>query len=268
VLAPCRVRDPLTGTLFNLGAEETGVTIKVTGLAGVYSDPGHVLVYPSGDGIYQQFAVCFPAFTPDSDAWPDRDETSAAAWFDAEQATQLAMHPAMRQRLTDALAESNRAHFYQPATMRCPTAGRHTRGSLSSAAAHVQTLPGSVADMGEGNAVPPMAPKSTRGRTSEYVTLAPSGAGVLHCRPHPGHRSGSGRVNFPVGMTPEVFLLKLRGAVTVFTQRIRRAVQESDVTGRVEILQLVPVQARVGRRGTVAWVEDSLSLDPPEKLGC
>ncbi len=92
-------------------AEEAGVAIKVTGLAGVYSDPGHVLTYPNGDGIYQQFAVCFHAFTPAGDAQPDQDETSTAAWFDPEQATRLAMHPAMRQRLTYTLGQPNRAHF-------------------------------------------------------------------------------------------------------------------------------------------------------------
>ena len=92
-------------------AEEADVTIKVTGLSGLYSDPGHVLAYPHGDGIYQQFAVCFHAFTPARDARPDRHETIAAAWFDPEQARQLAMHPAMRQRLTDALGEPDRAHF-------------------------------------------------------------------------------------------------------------------------------------------------------------
>jgi 8-oxo-dGTP pyrophosphatase MutT (NUDIX family) len=91
--------------------EEAGVAIKVTGLAGVYSDPGHVLAYPHEEGIYQQVAVCFHAFTPARDAQPDHDETSAAAWFDLEQATQLAMHPAMRQRLTDALVAPDRAHF-------------------------------------------------------------------------------------------------------------------------------------------------------------
>jgi ADP-ribose pyrophosphatase YjhB (NUDIX family) len=32
-------------------AEEAGVTIKITGLAGVYSDPGHVLAYPGGEGL-------------------------------------------------------------------------------------------------------------------------------------------------------------------------------------------------------------------------
>jgi hypothetical protein len=63
-------------------AEEAGVAITVTGLTGVYSE----------DGIYQQFAVCFRAFTPVRDAQPDHPE----------QTTQLIMHPAMRQRLTDA----------------------------------------------------------------------------------------------------------------------------------------------------------------------
>lgn len=92
-------------------AEEAGVVIEVTGLAGVYSDPGHVLVYPDGEGIYQQFAVCFHAVTSALKAQADQDETSAAGWFDPEQATQLMMHPAMRQRLTDALGESDQAHF-------------------------------------------------------------------------------------------------------------------------------------------------------------
>jgi 8-oxo-dGTP pyrophosphatase MutT (NUDIX family) len=92
-------------------AEEAGVTIKITGVTGVYSDPGHVLVYPHDEGVYQQFAVCFHAVTPVCDAQPDQDETSAAAWFDPEQTTQLLMRPAMRQRLTDALAEPHRVHF-------------------------------------------------------------------------------------------------------------------------------------------------------------
>jgi 8-oxo-dGTP pyrophosphatase MutT (NUDIX family) len=92
-------------------AEEAGVTIEVTGLVGVYSDPNHVLAYPHGEGTYQQFAVCFHAITPARSAQPDHDETSAAAWFDPEQAAQLRMHPAMRQRLANALAEPQRAHF-------------------------------------------------------------------------------------------------------------------------------------------------------------
>jgi 8-oxo-dGTP pyrophosphatase MutT (NUDIX family) len=92
-------------------AEEAGVTIKVTGLAGVYSDPGHVLAYPHERGVYQQIAVCFHAFSPNHETHPDQAETTAAAWFDPEHATQLAIHPAMRQRLTNALAQPDQAHF-------------------------------------------------------------------------------------------------------------------------------------------------------------
>ena len=92
-------------------AEEAGVPITVTGLSGVYSDPCHVLAYPDEEQIYQQFAVCFHAFTPARDARPDQDETSNAGWFDPEQTQQLVMHPAMRQRLTHALLEHARPHY-------------------------------------------------------------------------------------------------------------------------------------------------------------
>jgi 8-oxo-dGTP pyrophosphatase MutT (NUDIX family) len=92
-------------------AEEAGVTINVTGLAGVYSDPGHVLAYPHGKGTYQQIAICFHAFSAEHDTQPDHDETTAAGWFDPQQTTQLAMHPAMRRRLTDALVKPHQAHF-------------------------------------------------------------------------------------------------------------------------------------------------------------
>ena len=92
-------------------AEEAGITINVTRLAGVYSDPGHVLAYPHEQGTYQQIAMCFHAISPNHDAHPDQEETTAAAWFDPEQTTQLAMHPAMRQRLTNALAQPHQAHF-------------------------------------------------------------------------------------------------------------------------------------------------------------
>jgi 8-oxo-dGTP pyrophosphatase MutT (NUDIX family) len=105
------VGESASATVIREVAEAAGVAIKVTGLTGVYSDPDHVLAYPHEDGIYQQFAVCFRAFTPIRDAQPDHDKTSDAAWFDPEQATQLTMHPAVRQRLTDALTEPNRAHF-------------------------------------------------------------------------------------------------------------------------------------------------------------
>jgi 8-oxo-dGTP pyrophosphatase MutT (NUDIX family) len=91
-------------------AEEARVGIKVTGVLGVYSDPGHVLAYPEGD-VQQQFAVCFHAWAADRDVHPDLHETIAAEWFHPDQARRLAMHPTMRQRLDHALTAPERVHF-------------------------------------------------------------------------------------------------------------------------------------------------------------
>ncbi|MEU5849242.1 NUDIX hydrolase [Saccharopolyspora shandongensis] len=41
-------------------AEETGIDIEITGLIGVYSDPGHVIAYDDGE-VRQEFSLCFRA---------------------------------------------------------------------------------------------------------------------------------------------------------------------------------------------------------------
>src|SRR3954451_17003499 len=49
-------------------AEESGVSIALTGISGVYSDPTHVLLDPDG-AVHQQLALCFhavPAITDDT----------------------------------------------------------------------------------------------------------------------------------------------------------------------------------------------------------
>jgi ADP-ribose pyrophosphatase YjhB (NUDIX family) len=40
--------------------EETGVTVEITGLVGIYSDPRHVIAYSDGE-VRQQFNVCLRA---------------------------------------------------------------------------------------------------------------------------------------------------------------------------------------------------------------
>ena len=91
-------------------AEEADVAIKVSGVVGVYSDPGHVLAYPAGE-VRQQVAVCFHAWAVDGEAHADEYETSAAAWFDPSEVAGLPMHPTMRQRLEHALTEPDQVHF-------------------------------------------------------------------------------------------------------------------------------------------------------------
>jgi 8-oxo-dGTP pyrophosphatase MutT (NUDIX family) len=93
--------------------EEAGVAIEVVGLSGVYSDPGHVLVYPD-EGVRQQLAVCFHAHprAPRGGAGrPDGVETVAVVWVDPAATPRLQMHPAVRRRLADALDDPLRAHY-------------------------------------------------------------------------------------------------------------------------------------------------------------
>jgi ADP-ribose pyrophosphatase YjhB (NUDIX family) len=40
--------------------EETGVTVEITGLVGIYSDPRHVIAYSDGE-VRQQFNICYRA---------------------------------------------------------------------------------------------------------------------------------------------------------------------------------------------------------------
>ena len=95
------------------------------GLAGLYSDPTHVLVDPD-DTIHQQLALCFhavPAAPTDADqprpapprpAPPRPDETDAAAWFSTSDIDNLKIHPAMLLRINHALrGESHNCTFDQ-----------------------------------------------------------------------------------------------------------------------------------------------------------
>jgi 8-oxo-dGTP pyrophosphatase MutT (NUDIX family) len=95
-------------------AEESGVTIALTGLVGVYSDPTHVLLDPDGT-VHQQLALCFHAVpvTPDDTHQPRPDgiETDAAAWCNPADLSNLAMHPAMRLRLHDAVVAPHRTRL-------------------------------------------------------------------------------------------------------------------------------------------------------------
>jgi 8-oxo-dGTP pyrophosphatase MutT (NUDIX family) len=87
-------------------AEESGITVEVTGISGVYSDPTHVLEDPGGI-VHQQLAICFhsapAASTTGRQPRPDGIETDGAAWFATTDLAHLRIHPAMRLRIDDAL---------------------------------------------------------------------------------------------------------------------------------------------------------------------
>jgi 8-oxo-dGTP diphosphatase len=91
-------------------AEESGITVQVTGLVGIYTDPGHVIADPRGL-VRQPFAVCFHARPLSGSPGGDQVETSDARWFPAGDIPALPIRPAMRLRIGHALAPGRRCHI-------------------------------------------------------------------------------------------------------------------------------------------------------------
>jgi ADP-ribose pyrophosphatase YjhB (NUDIX family) len=82
--------------------EETGVRVEVTGLLGVYSDPGHVVLYTSDGETRQEYEVILLG-RPVSGEPTANDEASAAGWFTVAELDGLDIHPTQRRQLRDFL---------------------------------------------------------------------------------------------------------------------------------------------------------------------
>jgi ADP-ribose pyrophosphatase YjhB (NUDIX family) len=85
-------------------AEETGLTVELIRLVGVYTDPGHVMAYDDGE-VRQEFSVCFHARVIGGEGREDGSETKEVRWVDAGNVAELSIHPSTRRRIDDALAE-------------------------------------------------------------------------------------------------------------------------------------------------------------------
>jgi ADP-ribose pyrophosphatase YjhB (NUDIX family) len=77
--------------------EETGVRVEVTGLVGIYTNPGHVMAYDDGE-VRQECSICFIA-RPVGGELRTSDETSEVAWIPPNTLNSLQIHPSMRMRI-------------------------------------------------------------------------------------------------------------------------------------------------------------------------
>lgn len=91
-------------------AEEAGVQVEVTELAGLFTDPGHVVRSASGE-VRQQFAVIFRARAVGGVPRGDQRETSAAAWVPVADLPGLPMEPPVRLWVAQALAIGQPPHI-------------------------------------------------------------------------------------------------------------------------------------------------------------
>ena len=82
--------------------EETGVVTEVTGLLGIYSDPGHIVYYDSDGETRQEYEVIFTG-RPVSGSPEVNDEASDVAWFAPDDLPALDIHPTQWRQLRDLL---------------------------------------------------------------------------------------------------------------------------------------------------------------------
>jgi len=91
----CAIRETL---------EETGVLTELTGILGVYSDPGHIVAYSDGE-IRQEWELIFLG-RPVTGTPTVNDEASDVRWVAPGDLEALDIHPTQWRQLRDWLAQS------------------------------------------------------------------------------------------------------------------------------------------------------------------
>ena len=94
-------KETVTACAIRECREETGLTVELTGLVGVFSDPRHRIAYPGGE-VRVPVNVCFHG-QPVSGELATDSESEEAAWVAPEDLDDYYIHPAIRRRISHAL---------------------------------------------------------------------------------------------------------------------------------------------------------------------
>jgi ADP-ribose pyrophosphatase YjhB (NUDIX family) len=103
------IGETLAQTVVREVEEETGITVRVIELVGVYSDPKHVIAYTDGE-VKQEFSICFRA-VPVSGTLHTSSESSEVHWVDPSDLDGLKIHPSIRLRISHGLAHREKPYF-------------------------------------------------------------------------------------------------------------------------------------------------------------
>jgi ADP-ribose pyrophosphatase YjhB (NUDIX family) len=90
--------------------EETGLEVQPTGLVGIYSDPGHVIVYANGE-VRQEFSICFVARIVGGEVSVADHESTEVRFVPTSEIAELAMHRSTRLRLQHFLEQRSSPYF-------------------------------------------------------------------------------------------------------------------------------------------------------------
>ena len=78
--------------------EESGIDCEITGLTGIYTDPGHVLLYTSNGEVRQEFSIVLTARAVGGQPTPS-NETSEVRWVAVGDLGSYGMDESMRLRV-------------------------------------------------------------------------------------------------------------------------------------------------------------------------
>src|SRR6266851_10174348 len=96
-----KTKETATACAIRECREETGLTVELTGLVGVFTDPRHRIAYPDGE-VRVPVNVCFYG-QPVSGELATDSESGEAAWVAPEDLDDYDIHPAIRRRISHAL---------------------------------------------------------------------------------------------------------------------------------------------------------------------
>ncbi|MEU4248689.1 NUDIX domain-containing protein [Amycolatopsis sp. NPDC026612] len=89
--------------------EETGVECEITGVIGLYSNPGHVIAYDDGE-VRQEFSICFRANATAGDLRTS-SESKEVFWVAPSGLANLNIHQSIRLRLQHAMDNRSAVYF-------------------------------------------------------------------------------------------------------------------------------------------------------------
>ncbi|MFH9211437.1 NUDIX domain-containing protein [Streptomyces globisporus] len=103
------VGESISDTVVREVWEETGIKAEVINMSGIYTDPGHVMLYDNGEAR-QQFSICFRARQVSGDVRTS-DETTQVRWVPPADLDDFDVHPTMRLRIEHAMDAERKAPY-------------------------------------------------------------------------------------------------------------------------------------------------------------
>lgn len=101
--------ETMTETAVRETEEETGITIKIIGLIGIYSNPAHVVEFSDGE-VRQEFSICFRA-EPIGGQPRSSDESRDVRWVSRDELPSLDIHPSIRLRIQHGFENRSQPYF-------------------------------------------------------------------------------------------------------------------------------------------------------------